>query len=504
MKNKFLLTSFSLLFFLLFTACDTSSPGVIPESVTYRFDDLHENDIFMVKVNTSTFIIPAANTGRVRNFSPDLIYPRFQEEINFSADTAFYSSTVSPPGHPAAREFSANPPPIIDEVPVRSRSGFTSPEVGDKRSFLIESFLNSRVFIDSEATLRATGCYGNIWVLDIDKDRITDIMAEDLAALFDDVYRVSTNILGYEYGGGPDGNGGRDGDSKIQILIHDIVDGSGDVVAAGYFWGKDFYPKTQSTYSNEAEIFYIDTSHVMENFGFMPYLLVHELQHMINFNIKYIQNGKSAATWYNELLSMMAEEIISSAVTGVSQSDRYHPLRRMSLFLDYYYLEGMTEWPGLERLSYAKAYAFGAYLSRNFGGVELLREIMSNDRVDIESLSLALNKLNPGMDFKTALVRLGEAMIYSGDSVTDDIVTFDRSVTNEINGISYTAEAFDIWKPNDHFIYGPTIGILTPFQMRPHSIIIHSDLAWLNVSGSISIDVEKPLNPNVEIYFLVK
>ena len=463
----------------------------------------------MVKVNTATFAIPAVGTGKVRNYSN----PRFQEDANFSTDTAFFGRAVSPPGHPGANEFNANPPQISPGRQARSRSGFIPPEVNDERYFIVESYFDSRVWVERKATLMAVGNHGNIWVMENNNIPISEKEAQDLADLFDLIYPLSTNILGYEYGGGPDGDGGVDGDPRIQILIYDIVDVTGKVVSAGYFWGKDHYPNNNPNLpSNEAEIFYIDSKHVNEHLDFLPFLLIHEFQHMIHFNNKIIRNFRAPAAWYNEMLSLMAEEIISSAIKDITLDTPNHPFGLMSLFLGTYPQVGMTEWNTLGETSYAKAYAFGAYLLRNFGGAELLKEMMANNETNVTSISMALDRLNPGMDFDEALFRFAEAMIYSGDSVAKDILTFDRSVSSEINGINYTAEAFDVWDitsydPSREPIrrgQGPFIFSLTPVNMRPNSIIIQSNYAWLNVSGSINIVVEEPLDPNVKIYFLVR
>jgi hypothetical protein len=255
--------------------------------------------------------------------------------------------------------------------------------------FWVESYYNSRTFVQKQATLRATGQYGNIWIMDENygsgssSKKITTTQAQTLAAKFDSIYPIETNLLGYEYGGEPGGNGGKDGDPKIQILIYDI-----DAVA-GFFWGKDFYEQSQlsPTKTNLAEIFYIDASQVNDVPEYIYSALFHEFQHMINFNMKSVKHNRSSESWYNEMLSVMAEDVISPLI-GIGPANSGHPIRsRIPTFLNNYHLVGMSEWVTLSSASYAKGFAFGAYLMRNYGGANLLKEMLANNSTNIDSVT---------------------------------------------------------------------------------------------------------------------
>jgi hypothetical protein len=72
---------------------------------------------------------------------------------------------------------------------------------------------------------------------------------------------------------------------------------------------------------------------------------------MINFNMKFVKHGKSSASWYNEMLSVMAEDVISPLI-GVESTNYYHPIRRrIPTFLGSYYQVGITAWNTLESTS---------------------------------------------------------------------------------------------------------------------------------------------------------
>jgi len=329
-----------------------------------------------------------------------------------------------------------------------------------------------------------------------------------MAEKFDLIYPAATNILGYEYGGGPGGNGGKDGDPKIQILIRDILDADGNVAAGGYFWPIDFYSQSLFYYSNLTEMFYIDTSQVIKYPDYAYSILTHELQHMINFNEKFLKRLVYPNTWYNEMLSMMTEDLITSII-GISYTSNFHLIQqRVPLFLETYNKVGVTEWGVSDNIgdSYAKGYAFGAYLLRNFGGAELLKNILANDSGNIQSVTAALNKFQSGLTFEKALSRYGETMIYSGDARPGGAYSFDKTVTKKIGNYSYTVYGFDVWnisrRSQDET--GPLVFGLTPIAMRPYSLLVQSAENWRNISGDISVVLEKPNNTDIVFYLMVK
>jgi uncharacterized repeat protein (TIGR02543 family) len=479
-------------------------------TATVTFPNLNGNDIYLVKVNTSDSVVSAADTGNAQAPFSNL------QDIGKSPLPS--GKELPRMGHPAADEFNANPPPIVQEAPRKQRALFAPPVVNDTRYFWVETYYHSDTWVQKQATLRATGQYGNIWVMNENLDsgtsanKIMSAQAQTLAQKFDQIYPVETKLIGYEYGGGPGGDGGKDGDPKVQILVYDIVNASGDVMAAGFFWNKDFYNDSQlsTQRSNLAEIFYIDASQLKDVPVYIHSTLIHEFQHMIHFNRKYVEHrdpytnqGLTSAAWYNEMLSMMAEDVIAPLI-GIPPTNSSHEIRtRMPTALTNYYLEGITEWGTLSSTSYATKFAFGAYLMRNYGGAELLQRILANNTTNIDSITSALNEFESGLTFEKALRRYGEAMIFSGPSMPQGVMTFHKTVTQTISGTEYIAYGFDIW--NDFgTTKGPYVLGLNQTNMRPYSITIHSTNGWKNKTGSFSITLNRPSDQNVVLYLMVK
>jgi len=468
------------------------------KSVT--LNGLSNNDIYLVKVNTFGSVVSAANTGSASGSSISAASGNIAPETDDTPKVRM--------GHPAADEYHANPPPFVrrksrspDGGPLGS-SFPSSPTVGTTTLFWVETFYGSGIFVQKTATLRAAGTCGNIWVMN---DLTTFTSAQAMADKFDLLYPIETSLLGDDFGGW-------DIDSKIQLLVYDLgYSTSGTTL--GYFWGKDM--RTDIGFgqrSNEAAMFYLNgNANVFTNFGAdtLYSTLVHEFQHMIHHARKSMK-GLNSAAWYNEMLSMAAEDVISPLI-GIGPTNQGHPIQRRipgtSGFLNRYYTAGITEWDTSDNTldSYAIAYAFGAYLLRNYGGASLLQEMLANDLIDIASVTAALRTVNAGSEpsFEEALRRFGEALVFSG-TLPADVQSFDKTVTKTIDGYTYTAAKFNIW--GDFGSSKPKIfGVSQQQEMRPHSITVHQAASgWKNQSGTKTITLQSPNNLNVEFYLMVK
>ena len=491
-------------------------------TTTVTFDGLTNNDIYLVKVNTSiTNITDPASTGLVLNVppSPDRsegILPLAMEE------------NLPLMGHPGADEFNRNPPPIVEveEPPRRDAAVVLEPGVSTK-SFWVETYYNASAslgingWVEKEALLLAQGQHCNIWVWANDADRnvagmqnLTEDDAKALAAKFDIIYPAETNLLGFEYGGEPGQPlGGKDGDTRVQILCYQIINSSGSSPGVeGFYWGKDYYSQSQLTTqkTNEAEIFYLHEDSAKRNPLSIYSTLAHEFQHMIHFNQKTVKQGVSGSsgTWYNEMLSLMTEDVMA-VLLEIPISNYRNVLRgRIPYFLALYDQMGITDYNASQGAYYYSMWSgFGAYLLRNYGGPELLRKLIINNGRNIDSLNLALGEIYSGLTFEQVLARFGETLIFTEQTTDPGVVSFNKSVVQSFTGVNgtytYTAEAFDVWSSSS-FIFAPNILPLDQKGMRPYSMSVHSDPAWKNKTGTFSITMEKPGDQNVLLFLMVK
>ena len=76
--------------------------------------------------------------------------------------------------------------------------------------------------------------------------------------------------------------------------------------------------------------------------------------------------------------------------------------------------------------SYSNAYAFGAWLVRNYGGPALLRRIVQGSETDESAIVNAVNALNPG--------RRRDLRLAGGAMGTGDLVELKRRVSIQVFG----------------------------------------------------------------------
>jgi hypothetical protein len=507
--------------------------------------------VFLVKANSSTRVIPGTGTGAALSRS-------------LSLDPASYTDRRE---HEAALLFNANPPLIPPEPPVRSLTraityGETNPSyvVGSTKTFGVEKADGTWAGIS--ATLRSIGRYSYIWVADGNFDDtstrnwdnlITDAQAGLIRDKFDGtiaagykdgVFRNVSTIFGYEFGGGDASinAGGRDGDQHISILIYDIdadYASSQNGGVFGYFWSKDFYTQAQldSYYAsyypydpvpqtNLAEIFYLD-AHFADKYPNDIYsTMAHEYQHMIHFNMKNVRLDKNSAVWFNEMCSMVAEDLVLENIELDPVTDG--PQSRLDIFAYHYAESGVSDWLyGDEVLkSYAGAFAFGAYLTRNFGGAAFFHELLYNNGVNEAAITTAMAALSVdgsvdnGLGFSQELLRYGEALVLTAAPAGEGLRSLNKAVTSTLadavagDTISYTALPINLddiqqYNLSTGYLVSNGFGLRTyhPLDtpsLRPYGSSIHTQDSWASISGDLEIILEAPGDSAVRYYLIVR
>lgn len=260
---------------------------------------------------------------------------------------------------------------------------------------------------------------------------ITQEHVDELAAVFltpgddNDIHDWVTGMIGEPWGEHDYGYLISDevyGDT-IDILLVDILqDGEIESGIVGYFFNKDTYeisdPDGNPDFyeqSNERIMFYVDGPMYAqtESGAWSPddpwpelvfSTLAHELQHMIHYYQKRIVtgSGRETETWLNELLSLVVEDLVSHRLDstgprGVDPED--YPAGTAGSadntrgWLGIFNANndiGIYEWDGSDPgKNYAVNYAFGAFLARNYGGVDLVRETVRNSFTGVQAIEEA-------------------------------------------------------------------------------------------------------------------
>ncbi|MBP5452437.1 MAG: hypothetical protein J6Y16_09410 [Treponema sp.] len=324
----------------------------------------------------------------------------------------------------------------------------SNPQIGQTRTMYVDADQNLSSFTKEQMTLYAIGYKPGttsstanknniaclVWAKSSDVEKtnfntsntkISLGAIEDIALKFVEHYQFEESVFGEtsdmlltEYGKTSMVNDGPT-ENWVNIVLYDIGrDGtSGNCGVVGYFWAKDYYRKGVSNSSsdpisltNEGKYFYVDVPfcnydsednkyHTENNSvsGTVISTLFHEYQHMIDFNTKTMEKNPSLNTnnciWYNEMLSMLCEDIMGEQL-GLTPADRV-ATGRIKNFNAYYYYSGAAQYLETNSwVSYGTAYAFGAWLVRNYGGVPLITEMSNNNDVGIDSIVKAVNTVH--------------------------------------------------------------------------------------------------------------
>lgn len=293
----------------------------------------------------------------------------------------------------------------------------------------------------------------------------------------DDIYTLVTNIYGSHWGNHSYTSKyiPPEKENNVTILLYDIDNDNGQTdgpFVAGFFWAKDNYLNSELIKytglteggSNELTMFYIDACLLAKKEGLTweitdPYpnmiisTIVHELQHMIHFYQKVIKNNltSSSEIWLDEMCSLMTEEFLSSKIgfegpRGIAYNiaDAGTPNNssgRLPLYNEYND-DSVVEWlDGADVLrSYSMSYAFGAYLARNFGGVNLFKRIVQNPYTNYQAINNALSSLGYSDNFTSVLKKWGVSMLCSDILTMQEGYSYNKAdwfdSTNDV-GVNY-------------------------------------------------------------------
>ena len=485
----------------------TSSPVYEVSSdtltLTITGDALSGKVLYLAKVNSTSSVISGSYTRYVSattRLSSNITSSSAGRRVTTVSDSALdsvVSSTATienfiPPqtfGGPESFEAAASSSrgvvtPSASVTPISPVAGTTT------KSIYIDQDSTILTFAAATATCEAVGTYCYVWVVNdylaaaAAGDKVDQTVAKNFAEKFDAMYPMIRTVFGnesdavyYKY----DSSSGwsteamdmlSDTGTKVNIVIYDIGGGdnsNGRVV--GYFHPKDYYPDAETlqnvsgisypkntdgtysdsrAYSNEGKYFYIDSYFVTTILNTTYSTLAHEFQHMIDWNTKNMTQSLSPSTWYNEMLSMLCEDMMQSYL---DIADSNSPKGRLPTFSQYYRYVGLeynSTSADYTVISYAAAYAFGAWCARQFGGAALVSKISQNASVDTASVVSAVNSINGTSYTLSDLLKMyAEACVFNTSDTSYAYPTYKQNaaqtLTYSSTSYAYPMTAVDLW-----------------------------------------------------------
>ncbi len=366
----------------------------------------------------------------------------------------------------------------VNAVVINNNSSTTAPVVGDTKNFWVfDSKDSSGNPIENNSqqypfTLKAIGSKCLIWfhtptiaVQGLPEPSINisessnpfQDLANNLDSVFDKEMAIfGSNVInqfGDEIISAPAG-------TKLNVLIYDIC-GDGSISNQGAFLGglfssKDIFLQSYLgtlAKSNECECIYADSylfkNDIDNNKKSITSTLLHEFQHLLHFINKTIKiaeltnEGVISQTWFNEMMSMCAEDIFQSQL-GLADADS--PKNRMSTFNAYHYI-GFRTWRSGDDvlISYANSYAFGAYLMRNYGGIQLINKLATNNYVDESAITDALHECGyANENFESVLKKFANVCINLENNTNTSNISLNKSISQSFGNTTYNITGINL------------------------------------------------------------
>lgn len=383
---------------------------------------------------------------------------------------------------------------------------------GDKASFYIsvKSNLDSKDFC-ADFVLKESGKHCNVWCVEKDsaymmKNPLSSDVFTQVREKFDEIYPVQIQIFGAnKFSDSKWSNLLQNYNGKVNILIYDIANDACESQTGGvygFFHALDFYTDSKHSNSNKTECINVDSFFFNNDPEGSFQTLFHEFQHLENFVNKVVLSSNSSvskvSTWYNEMLSMLSEDIFTDLL-GIELENA--PANRLNFFNAYYPL-GFYQWrsgtdyfpSGDVYISYANSYAFGAYLLRNFGKIRLIKEICQNDSVDEESITKALKSLGYDFTFFDVLLNFYQ-ILFENKSYSLNKEFSDNSFGCKLNIKAIDLKKFPATEKIPYFVYDNA----NLYSSKKFPVSAYSFSVYKNPYGYSVNDVQKNENLDYKV-----
>lgn len=516
MINKRIFTWFFIFIsiLLVLVSCNNEQKPPAKKEQTFIFTD--ESPKYMIRYNSSPDkSVAIADTGYIKSYSTTIWgnsseYPYFFNELSsrslskglFTEENEGVKVTLTDDGY----------------------------NVGARRQFFVwdSNELGKEVYREAELTLRVKGEHCLIWC----EDSLEDVSYELLKTLqenFDRVYPLETALFGTcsDYTVKDKDTFITEANEKIYINIVSLK----NKTVGGCFSPVDMYKasyiekynqESGSNYqTNEARMFYVnynaEPSFIKDMDGCVS-VLIHEFQHMLRFICDTIVKGIETDVWYNEMMSLLAEDIFSGYLNLNIDSTAIKRLYFFKLLTNW----GVTCWDTsdffLWQASYSVSYAFGSYLLRNYGGAKLLAALTDfstagtgKDVINNTFRKLGLkNKEGNPLTFEDVAADFHQICIYtSKEDAAKGHISLNREVKLNVGDITITAPAIDLLEGQTVMPF-PYSEKITDEQYRvnqlyPYGFIL-SDLTREHdgeepIKDAKKIVMQLPEDPAVQIYF---
>lgn len=316
----------------------------------------------------------------------------------------------------------------------------------------------------------------NIWVENSEWNKggtyqitqsLVDLLSEKFAsASGSGIFGMLTSLAGSQPWGAHQYSNLIGANQDIQIVVSNFDHNNKAGGVIGYFDATNNYLKTAYSSSNEALMFFLDS----ESLAWPDYrpvsvsTLAHEFTHMINFYQYTILKSAPTMfdTWYDELLAMMAEDIVDGNLGNFNnlRDASFAPWVNSSA-----YNCSLTSYVGDTNdscFSYDIYAAYGGYLLRHYGLGLFKTLAQTSESNSLTALGKALAAY--GGDTATTLRRWGSTVALMNSSQLPAWNGYPLR-TETVNNISYTLPAIN----GPDFAQKRSVPATLPSSVKPYA-----------------------------------
>jgi hypothetical protein len=190
---------------------------------------------------------------------------------------------------------------------------------------------------------------------------------------------------------------GIDGDDHITCLVGNLQ----STGVAGFFSSEDEYARAVYPYSNQREMFYINSSNTLPGSGDFDLTLSHEFQHMIHWHMHPHEE-----LWLNEGMSILAQVLNKYSDDGNADAFLAEPHTQLTTWNEN------NPYP-----HYGAAYLFLSYLMDHYGR-RIIRDLVADKTyTDFSLVDNVLRQLHVGASGSTIFGRWAVANLVDDPSI---------------------------------------------------------------------------------------
>ncbi|MDO8519764.1 MAG: hypothetical protein Q7T11_06335, partial [Deltaproteobacteria bacterium] len=314
------------------------------------------------------------------------------------------------------------------------RAAKLAQSVGDTRKFkVLNSFGGAGTYETVTAVLIYKGNNFLAWVDKRNQDSYTSDEWNSVLATFDSQIASERTMFGTE--------SDVDGDGRFNCLFTQVVNelgGSSGGIVTGFFYAVDLF--TNYKQSNQTEVINAFVADPSGEFGtaiskefaksnIHPSVLLHEFQHMINFNMHYFVNaGSPEMSFLNEALSHQAEDLHSLDGSGYMTATGPENPARVAGYLDS--IDDLCIICGASLYQRGGSYLLIRYLYEQAekgnlagasSGADLIDRLLDTDKTGVENIVSAVYGEGTSEErFGNLMGQFGLAVFLSDTGLSDD------------------------------------------------------------------------------------